>query len=94
MKLVGSTFDAKLNWGAKSRSSDLWRIRKICRSQGGRDGCIWILDCRSKIRKNKRTKSVGSLEVFTDSAADDFPTIWAKLPQSLILEGGRRGGGK
>ena len=32
---------------------------------------------------SKKTKSVGSLEVFTDSAAGALPAIWAKLPQSL-----------
>ena len=31
---------------------------------------------------------------FTYSAAGALPTIWAKLPQSLVLEGRRRVGGK
>ena len=34
---------------------------------------------------------MGSLEVFSDSAAGALPAIWAKLPQSLVLEGEKKG---
>ena len=40
---------------------------------------------------SKKPKSVGSLEVFSDSAAGALPAIRAKLPQSLLLEEGRSG---
>ena len=40
---------------------------------------------------SKKPKSVGSLEVFSDSAAGALPAIWAKLPQSLVLEGEKKG---
>ena len=45
---------------------------------------------------SEKPKHVGSLEVFSDSAAGHgaLPTIWAKLPQSLVSEGRRRVGGK
>ena len=38
-----------------------------------------------------KLKSVGSVEVFSDSAAGALPAIRAKLPQSLLLEEGRSG---
>ena len=36
---------------------------------------------------------MGSLDVFShgDSAAGALPAIWAKLPQSLVLEGEKKG---
>ena len=40
---------------------------------------------------SKKPKSVGSLEVFSDSAVGALPAIWAKLPQSLVLEGEKKG---
>ena len=42
---------------------------------------------------SKKPKSVGSLEVPSDSAAGALPAImmWAKLPQSLVLEGEKKG---
>ena len=39
---------------------------------------------------SKTPKSVGSLEVFNDSAVGALPAIWA-LPQSLVLEGEKKG---
>ena len=40
---------------------------------------------------SKKPKSVGSLDVFSASAAGALPAIWAKLPQSLVLEGEKKG---
>ena len=40
---------------------------------------------------SKKPKSVGSLDVFSESAAGALPAIWAKLPQSLVLEGEKKG---
>ena len=34
---------------------------------------------------SKRPKSATSLDVFSASAAGALPAIWAKLPQSLVL---------
>ena len=40
---------------------------------------------------SKKPKSVGSLDVFSASAAGALPAVWAKLPQSLVLEGEKKG---
>ena len=40
---------------------------------------------------SKIPKSAESLEVSSDSAAGAWPAIWAKLPHSLVLEGGKKG---
>ena len=34
---------------------------------------------------------MGSLEVFIDNAAGALPAVWAKLPQSLVSEGEKKG---
>ena len=34
---------------------------------------------------------MGSLEVFSDSAASDLPALWVKLPQSLVSDGEKKG---
>ena len=40
---------------------------------------------------SKHPKGLLPLEVFSDSAAGALPAIWAKLPQSLVLEGEKKG---
>ena len=41
--------------------------------------------------KKPKSVTVGSLDVFSESAAGALPAIWAKLPQSLELEGEKKG---
>ena len=43
------------------------------------------------VAESKKPKSVGSLDVFSASAAGALPAVWAKLPQSLVLEGEKKG---
>ena len=40
---------------------------------------------------SKRPKHLGTLDVYRDSAAGSLPEIWAKLPQSLVLQGKEKG---
>ena len=54
------------------------------------DGRFWTAGQKSV----EKPKSVGSLEVFSDSVASALPTIWAKLPQSLVSEGEKKGSRK
>ena len=68
---------------AAAKAKEAARIR----SQGGRDGRFWTAGQKSV----EQTKSVGSLGVFSESAAGALPAIWAKLPQSLVLEGEKKG---
>ena len=53
------TFETRL-LGEKSKSSDLWRSRDFCRSQGGRDGRFWIAGQKSV----EKTQVCGITECF------------------------------
>ena len=75
---------------SQGRWTSVWRIRKFCRSQGGRDVDVTATSGLQVKSPSKKPKSVGSLEVFSDSAAGALPAIWAKLHQSLVLEGEKK----
>ena len=92
--------DGKLN---SSRHSGLLRPDYSEKSQGRRTSGESGSSAEVKVdvtaasglqvkNPSKKPKSVGSLDVFShgDSAAGALPAIWAKLPQSLVLEGEKK----